>query len=159
MILKRLQFFKNFKNGLSPDAGFHFMVFGISFSILLLALVLGRIDWIFQKIIAENTGLPGLCIFRNTTGLPCPGCGLTRAFVSAAHGNLALSLYFHRLGWLIILYTILQMLRHSGWLALRTRRFFIERLGLWLDRCLIPIVVLLMLNWFYNLARMFKFLS
>ena len=146
-------------NNLSPDAGFHLMVFGICFSILLLALVLGRIDWLFQRIITENTGLPGLCIFRNTTGLPCPGCGLTRAFISAGNGNLALSLHFHRLGWLFILYSILQMLRHAGWLALRTRRFFIERLGLWLDRCLIPIVVLLMLNWFYNLAQIFKFLS
>jgi len=133
MILKQLQFFKNFKNGLNPDAGFHFMVFGICFSILLIALVLGRIDWLFQKIITENSGLPGLCIFRSTTGLPCPGCGLTRAFVSAAHGNLALSLHFHRLGWLIILYTIL-------------------------DRGLIPILVLLLFNWFYNLARIFKFL-
>lgn len=159
MILKRPQFFKNFKNDLSPDAGFHFMVFGICFSILLIALVLGRIDWIYERIIGANIGLPGLCIFRNTTGLPCPGCGLTRAFVSAGNGDLALSLHFHRLGWLVILYTILQMLRHAGWLAFTARRFFIERLGLWLDRGLIPIVVLLMLNWFYNLARIFKFLS
>jgi len=134
------------------------MVFGICFSILLIALVLGRIDWLFQKIITENSGLPGLCIFRSTTGLPCPGCGLTRAFVSAAHGNLALSLHFHRLGWLIILYTILQMLRHAGWLAFTTGRYFLERLGLWLDRGLIPILVLLLFNWFYNLARIFKFL-
>ncbi|RPI70304.1 MAG: DUF2752 domain-containing protein [Desulfobacteraceae bacterium] len=135
------------------------MVFGICFSILLLTLVLGRIDWIYERIIGENTGLPGLCIFRNTTGLPCPGCGLTRAFVSAAHGNFALSLYFHRLGWLIIFYTILQMLRHVVWLALTGRRLFIERLGFWLDRALIPIAILLIINWFYNLARIFKFIS
>lgn len=144
---------------MSPEAGFHFMVFGICFSILLIALVLGRIDWFFQRIITENTGLPGLCIFRNTTGLPCPGCGLTRAFVSAAHGNVALSLYFHRLGWLVILYTILQLLRHVVWLAVTGRRLFIERLGFWLDRALIPIAILLIINWFYNLARIFKFLS
>jgi hypothetical protein len=131
------------------------MVFGICFSILLLALLLGRIDWLFQRVIAEKTGLPGLCIFRNTTGLPCPGCGLTRSFVSAAHGNLALSLRFHRLGWLLILYTLLQSMRHGGWLLFAARRFAIEHIGIWLDRALFPIAVLLLINWVYNLGRIF----
>ncbi len=31
--------------------------------------------------------LPSVCQFRNVTGLNCPGCGLTRAFVSIAHGR------------------------------------------------------------------------
>jgi len=29
---------------------------------------------------------PVLCPFRAITGLPCPGCGLTRSWVYAAHG-------------------------------------------------------------------------
>ena len=35
--------------------------------------------------------LPGvvLCPFRAVTGLPCPGCGMTRAFCSIGHGELA----------------------------------------------------------------------
>lgn len=34
--------------------------------------------------------LPGivLCPFRALTGLPCPGCGMTRAFCSMGHGDL-----------------------------------------------------------------------
>lgn len=144
---------RNFRKNLTPEAGFHFMVFSICLTILFLALVMGKIDWVFQRVVAEKTGLPSLCMFRNITGLPCPGCGLTRSFVSAAHGDLALSLHFHRFGWLLILYTFLQMIRHAGWLALARRRPSIEHLGLWLDRGLIPIAVLLVLNWFYNLAR------
>jgi hypothetical protein len=32
--------------------------------------------------------LPELCLLKRTTGLACPGCGLTRCFISLAHGDL-----------------------------------------------------------------------
>ncbi len=35
-----------------------------------------------------NSALPGTCTFRRMTGFPCPGCGLTRSFISIAHGQL-----------------------------------------------------------------------
>jgi Protein of unknown function (DUF2752) len=48
------------------------------------------LDWV--------AGLPVLCPFRLLTGLPCPGCGMTRSLVSLAHGDLIGSLFFHPLG-------------------------------------------------------------
>ena len=41
---------------------------------------------------------PPLCPFRLLTGLPCPGCGLTRSLVSLLHGDLTAAVYFHPLG-------------------------------------------------------------
>ena len=36
-----------------------------------------------------NVALPGLCTYRQLVGHDCPGCGLTRSFVSFAHGDAA----------------------------------------------------------------------
>jgi apolipoprotein N-acyltransferase len=36
---------------------------------------------------AASSG-PVVCPFRLATGLPCPGCGMTRAWVFLAHGDL-----------------------------------------------------------------------
>jgi hypothetical protein len=46
---------------------------------------------------AVATG-PVLCPFRRLTGLPCPGCGMTRSFVALAHGDVGASFSFHPLG-------------------------------------------------------------
>lgn len=42
-----------------------------------------------------------MCIFKAMTGLPCPGCGMTRAFLRLFHGDLEGALYFHPLFWLV----------------------------------------------------------
>lgn len=41
---------------------------------------------------------PTLCAVRAVTGVPCPGCGLTRSFVAAAHGDLGAAFAFHPFG-------------------------------------------------------------
>ena len=35
------------------------------------------------------------CLFRRVTGIPCPGCGMTRAWLSLLRGDLAGMLYHH----------------------------------------------------------------
>ena len=42
-----------------------------------------------------------LCVFHQLTGLPCPFCGLTRAFCHALHGHWAQSLGYHPAGILL----------------------------------------------------------
>ena len=45
---------------------------------------------------------PVLCPFRRITGLPCPGCGLTRSWVYAVHGRWTDSALAHPFGLLTI---------------------------------------------------------
>jgi uncharacterized protein DUF2752 len=39
-----------------------------------------------------------VCLFRVATGMPCPSCGLTHAYLAAGHGEWRLSLEYHPLG-------------------------------------------------------------
>lgn len=36
-----------------------------------------------------------ICMFKNMSGLDCPGCGLTRAFCSIAKGNFSKAFHFN----------------------------------------------------------------
>jgi hypothetical protein len=53
--------------------------------------------------------LPHSCMSRIVMGLDCPGCGLTRSFIFLAEGNIAASLGVHRLGWIGVLFVLLQL--------------------------------------------------
>lgn len=65
--------------------------------------------------------LPSFCLFYHLTGLPCPGCGLTRSFVCLSHGHLGESLHWHPLGPAIFLLLFLLWLRCGlYWLTGRT---------------------------------------
>ena len=48
-------------------------------------------------IIPANLFTGTACFLASTTGLPCPGCGITRAFSSLITGNLRDSLWHHPL--------------------------------------------------------------
>jgi len=43
--------------------------------------------------------IPGLrCWFYHVTGIPCPGCGLTRSFMAMARGDVVRAVQFHAFG-------------------------------------------------------------
>ena len=95
--------------------------------------------------------LPNVCIFLRTTGLPCPGCGLTRSIVAAAHGNLALSFSYHRLGLLIFIYIILQFMFNLFYLVIPKWRIPLSKYVRILHKGIILLAVLFLLNWIFTL--------
>jgi hypothetical protein len=69
-----------------------------------------------------------LCWFHRLTGLPCPGCGLTRSLASISHLHLAAALRFHPFG--VLIYALAVGLTAAG-LAGEPRR---RRLRAWVER-------------------------
>lgn len=60
----------------------------------LLASVLGLVGG------AMSLGFP-LCPMAASLGVPCPGCGLTRATLALLRGDIRAALHFHPLVWLL----------------------------------------------------------
>ncbi len=73
----------------------------------------GKMDWIHGV---------DFCVFHRTTGLYCPGCGITRASFALAGGNVIKSILLHPVPvYVLILYLV--------WMGSVTVRILQERAG------------------------------
>ncbi len=54
-------------------------------------------------IFAYAFGNESICIFKVYAGMPCPGCGMTRAFLSLFEGHLHEAFFWHPLWPIVIL--------------------------------------------------------
>ncbi len=55
-----------------------------------------------------------LCPVRFLTGLPCPGCGMTRAFCHLAHGHFISALQFNPFSFFVFLAAIIAWLKAAA---------------------------------------------
>lgn len=92
--------------------------------------------------------LPEMCLSHSLFKVDCPACGLTRSLVSLAHGDVAGSWHFHRLGWLMMAAVLIQFPYRITALA-RKQDY---PLGKTLPRLFgLALIVLLLGNWLLRL--------
>lgn len=127
----------------------HWVVLFFCAVILLGGLILSPPDSTSHYLRIGTIPIPDTCSFKNLTGLPCPGCGLTRSIVSGMHGDFRGSLTYHRLGLLTLFYVCLQLLYHLVWIIFPSSRAPALGLGKILNRGIIVLAVLYILNWCY----------
>lgn len=132
----------------------HLVVLGVCAGILLFATLLNPVHSTSSHLSLYKISLPDTCTFHNLTGLPCPGCGLTRSLVAAAHGDLAGSLTFHRLGLLTLSYILLQLIFRLGSILLPGLTYKVFRSGRMLNLGIVYLGVLYGLNWLVTLSRL-----
>ena len=91
--------------------------------------------------------LPGTCTFQHVTGIPCPGCGLTRSFISLAHGRLRDAWNYNPAGMFFFALVAFQIPYRVAQIA-RLRRGLPEyRLGGWENWLLVGLVAVLLIQW------------
>lgn len=126
----------------------HLVILAACASILVLAMLLTpAAPHTDVSLRIGGRAVPNLCVMKQTSGLPCPGCGLTRSVVAAANADWAGSLSHHRIGILVLVYLLLQSLTRMAWLSLPSFREKLARYCRVLDLSLIPILILLFINW------------
>ena len=128
------------------------IVFVACLALLVGVLILNPPDPVTHNVTLGHQHLPSVCTLKNLTGLPCPGCGLVRSTAAMVHGDIAGSIAYHRLGWLILIYIFAQLVYRSALLTIPMRRSQLERYGRYLARGLLILAVLFFLNWLLTLA-------
>lgn len=91
--------------------------------------------------------LPGTCTFKTYIGYDCPGCGLTRCFVSLGHGDIRRAWSFNPVGIFLFAVVVSQIpyrLLQIGRLRCRLQPV---RLPAWTNLVLAGVAVALLLQW------------
>ena len=93
---------------------------------------------------SENT----VCLLRRLSGLPCPGCGMTRAFAHLAKGEWGAAAADHPLSFLI---AVELALAWAAWgLALARRRPV--RMPVWFESAVLAHLAVLVAFWLGRVA-------
>jgi len=129
----------------------HLVIFLICFFILTGGFLL-NVSGDSIKTAFFSISIPEICTFKNLTGLPCPGCGLTRSIVSAVHGNIKESFNYHRLGLLTISYLFAQLIFRLIIIIFPFLLIKYKKISNFLNKGIILLAILFVFNWLYTLT-------
>lgn len=84
-----------------PNQRYHATFLLVSFGVLSLSFILSTEGERQVVLPLVNVPLPSLCTAQRLLGIDCPGCGLTRCFISLAHGDVPRAWHFNPAGFLL----------------------------------------------------------
>lgn len=96
--------------------------------------------------------LPELCHLKRVFHVPCPGCGLTRSFISMGHFNLLAAASYNVMGIPLFLLTLLQIPYRAYWLMRPNERLMTLRGFRFEGAFMVGMCVLLVAQWLVRLA-------
>jgi hypothetical protein len=124
--------------------------------IVLIACFSGYLYLIFTNNYSEN-GQISVCMIKNATGYACPSCGTTRAVQALLKGDLIGSLAFNPFG-LIVSFAMLVLPFWVVFDLVSKRQTFYEAYNkmetvLKQKKVAIPLIILVVLNWIWNIYK------
>ncbi|MCE2732634.1 MAG: DUF2752 domain-containing protein [Flammeovirgaceae bacterium] len=129
---------------------------------LLLSLAcLAGYAWLIIHLYQEQTQQQarafGTCLMKQTTGIPCPSCGSTRAIVALTQGNVSEAMLLNPLGFIIALVLIILPI-WLGYDKLRNSESLYQfyrhtEKTLRQPKWAIPLSLLVILNWIWNIYK------
>jgi hypothetical protein len=136
-----------------PDPMFHWVILGLSGAVLALACILSVREQTRVVLPIIGQPLPELCLMKRMTGgLGCPGCGMTRCFISLAHGDVARAWSYNPAG-LWFFGIVLFQIPYRGIQLWRIRRGQRELVTGWLAQIAFGILAVAMIGqWILRLC-------
>jgi len=125
---------------------------------ILSLLALGSYVWIGYHLHTHSQDADTLCLFKSATGIPCPSCGITRSVLLLAQGEVMQAVWINPLGILAALLLIIIPV----WIGVDLARNKLSLLAVYnrgeeLIRShkliYIPLIMLVMLNWIWNISK------
>jgi hypothetical protein len=93
-----------------------------------------------------------VCLLKDIFGIPCPGCGLTRAFLFLAHGDLRSAMGLNANSFLVFSIVVLLWL-HSAFNALTHNEIKVHLTRIESFSLVTLAVIATASGWIYNLQR------
>ena len=128
-----------------------------NFYVLIISLCLVGYAWLVYKILYPNFSNFSGCLIKYTTTSPCPSCGTTRSLTAILHGNIQQALFINPLGIIVFLlmlllpiWSIIDLVRNKRSLY---HYFLIFENSIKQKRIAIPLVLLLVINWLWNIYK------
>lgn len=118
-----------------------------------LAIVLAYTALLLMDLHQNHEHNSTICIFKNLTNIPCPGCGLGRATLALFNGNFIQSLHYHILGIPLTIFVIISffLLLFD---AIRGKDRFVSKINQLITwKVYILFLLLTLLSWYINIQR------
>ena len=90
----------------------------------------------------EGWTVPELCTYHRLTGYDCPGCGMTRSFISMAHGQWQRAWHYHPFGSILFVYIAAQIPFHIWQISRQRLGRTLLRVEPWHSRLVIAFLIL-----------------
>lgn len=130
---------------------YHTGVLIVSVIVLLLSATMSVQGTTQVSLPSMSAPLPELCLTRRMLKLPCPGCGMTRAFISIGHGHWTDAWNFNPVSFIAYLVVVAQIPWRIMQLV-RVRRGVPDKEPVFLNAFLVVFVVLLLSQWLIRLV-------
>lgn len=95
--------------------------------------------------------IPEACMSRRLWGMDCPGCGLTRSFISMSHAQFSRAFSFNAAGPIVYLFVLIQI----PWHAFQISRLWKLKMpieSIWLYVPLFAISGLMLIQWLWRMG-------
>jgi len=136
----------------TSQTALHWTFLALGFLVVAASFLLEIRDHEHVALPGTDVTLPGTCTFRELTGMPCPGCGLTRSFISVVHGRCADAWEYNPAGFLFFAIVVFQI-PYRIYQLVRIRRGRGQHYFVWIDAWVLTLLIIsLLAQWIYRLT-------